>query len=114
MAVWAADREAFGAFDQWMFASQTGETWRPRTLDTARAKAVELIGASKLDAALADPWVERFMQTSLRIYGQTLGPDQSGNAVPKLIFGARWVTPEPSDADQFIAILQNNLAVPRP
>jgi uncharacterized membrane protein/protein-disulfide isomerase len=114
LAVWAADRGAFDAFDKWMFASEAGETWRPRTLDIARAKAVELISEPKLDAALADPWVEQFMQTSLRIYGQTLGPDQSGNAVPKLIFHSRWVTPEPSDADQLIAILQNNLAVPKP
>jgi hypothetical protein len=52
------------------------------------------------------------MQTSIRIYGATI---QSGNnAVPKLVFGSRWVIPEPYDADDLVLILQASLAVPRP
>ena len=34
--------------------------------------------------------------------------------VPKLVFGARWVTPEPNDADDLMLILHASLAVPRP
>jgi hypothetical protein len=52
------------------------------------------------------------MQTSIRIYG---GSIQSGNgAVPKLVFGSRWVVPEPYDADDLVRNLQHSLAVPRP
>ena len=112
LAVWVAKREAFPAFDRWMFSLESGDRWHPRSLDAARAKAVELVGQAKFDAARADPWIDRHMQTSIRIYGATI---QSGNnAVPKLVFGSRWVIPEPHDADDLVLILHDSLAVPRP
>jgi uncharacterized membrane protein len=114
LAVWLADRQAFGAFDRWMFSPDPGQLWVPRSLDAARSKAVELVGQAKFDAARADPWIDRFMQTSIQIFGDTLNPDQSGNAVPKLVFGSRWVTPQPHDANDLILILHDTLAVPRP
>ena len=112
LAVWVARREVFPVFDRWMFSYESGDRWQPRSLDAARAKAVELVGQAKFDSALADPWVERYLQTSVRIYGNTV---QSGNtAIPKLVFGSRWVTPKPQDADDLILILHDSLAVPRP
>ena len=111
LAVWVAKREAFPAFDRWMFSFESGDLWHPRSLDAARAKAIELVGQAKFDAALTDPWIDRYMQTSIRIYGDTV---QGGNAVPKLVFGSRWVTPEPYDADDLVLILHDSLAVPRP
>ena len=112
LAVWVAKREAFPAFDRWMFSFESGDRWRPRSLDAATAKAVELVGQAKFTAAQADPWIERYLQTSIRIYG---GAAQGGNtAVPKLVFGSRWVNPEPNDADDLITVLQGNLAVPKP
>jgi uncharacterized membrane protein/protein-disulfide isomerase len=109
LAVWVAKREAFPAFDRWMFSFESGDRWRPRSLDAARAKAVELVGQAKFDAALADPWIGRYMQTSIRIFGAT-----GGHGVPKLVFGSRWVIPEPNDADDLVLILHDSLAVPRP
>jgi hypothetical protein len=97
-----------------MFSLESGDRWHPRSLDAARAKAVELVGQAKFDAARADPWIDRYMQTSIRIYGDTVRLDQSGNALPKLVFGSRWVTPELSDADDLVLILHDSLAVPRP
>ena len=112
LAVWVARREAFDAFNRWMFSFESGDRWQPRSLDTARAKAVELVGQAKFDAALADPWIDRYLQTSIRIYGETI---QNGNhAVPKLVFGSRWVIPEPNDADDLVLILHDSLAVPKP
>jgi uncharacterized membrane protein len=112
LAVWVAQREALPAFDLWMFSLESGDRWRPRSLDAARAKAVELVGQAKFDAAQADPWIDRYMQTSIRIYGATI---QGGNGgVPKLVFGSRWVIPEPRDADDLVSILQASLAVPMP
>jgi uncharacterized membrane protein len=112
LAVWAARREAFPVLDRWMFSFESGDRWHPRSLDAARAKAVELVGQAKFDSARADPWIDRYVQTSIRIYGSTI---QSGNgAVPKLVFGSRWVIPEPNDADDLVLILQRSLAVPRP
>ena len=112
LAVWLANREAFSVFDRWMFSFESGDRWQPRNLDAAKAKAVELVGQAKLDTALADPWIERYMQTSIRIYGNTV---QGGNnAVPKLVFGARWVIPQPNDTDDLVSILRDSLVVPLP
>jgi hypothetical protein len=51
------------------------------------------------------------MQTSIQIFGDTI---QNGNAVPKLVFGARWVTPELHDANELVSILRESLGVPGP
>ena len=106
LAVWVAKREAFPAFDGWMFSPEPGHLWHPRSLDAARAKAVELVGQAKFDAARADPWIDQYLQTSIRIYGDTI-PATSSTAVPKLVFGSRWVTPEPDDADDLVLILHD-------
>lgn len=112
LAVWVARREAFPAFENWMFTFESGDRWRPRNLDAARAKAIELVGQAKFDAALADPWIERYVQTSIRIYGQTIQGGKGG--VPKLIFGSRWAIPQPSNANDLVMILQQSLDVPAP
>lgn len=109
LAVWAAQREAFPAFDQWMFALDSGDRWRPRTVEAARAKAIALLGPAKFQAALINPWVERYLQTSVRLFGQA-----GGNAIPKLVSGTKWVTPQPNDADDLIAVLQTALGLPPP
>jgi protein-disulfide isomerase len=111
LAVWVARREAFPVFNRWLFSQESGDRWQPRSLDDARAKAAELVGQAKLDAAQADPWIDRYLQTSIQIYGETL---QGGNAVPKFVFGSRWVIPEPYDADDLVLILHDSLGVPRP
>jgi uncharacterized membrane protein len=117
LAVWVANREAFPAFDRWMFSYESGDHWQPRSPDAARAKAIELVGQAKFDAALAGSWVARYIQTCVRIYGATVqsasNPERA-NAVPKMVFGSRWVIPEPNDADDLILILQNSLGVPAP
>ncbi len=112
LAVWVARREAFPAFENWMFTFESGDSWYPRSLETARAKAVELVGQAKFDTAWTDPWIGRYMETGIRIYGQTIQSGKGG--IPKLIFGSRWVIPEPDNADDLIMILQNSLAVPGP
>jgi len=49
LAVWVAKREAFPAFDRWMFSWESGDRWHPRSLDAARA----------------DPWIDRYLATCL-------------------------------------------------
>jgi uncharacterized membrane protein len=109
LAVWVARPEAFHAFQDWMFSFESGDRWRPRTLDAAQTKAVALVGREPFDAARADPWIDRHLQTSIQLFGDT-----GGNAVPKLVFGSRWVLPAVQDADDLVLLLQNILAVPRP
>jgi len=109
LAVWLANREVFGAFELWMFTLESGDRWQPRSLEDARAKAVELVGQAKFEAAWADPWIDRYLQTSVALFGAT-----GSNAIPKLVFGSRWVIPQPYDADGLVSILQNSLGVPAP
>lgn len=108
LAVWVAKREAFTAFDHWMFSFESGDRWQPRSLDAAKAKAIELVGTESFDASLTNSWIDRHLQASIRVYGGT-----GSNAIPKLVFGPRWVTPEPRDANDLVFILQTSLAVPK-
>jgi uncharacterized membrane protein len=112
LAVWVAKREVFPIFENWMFTFESGDRWRPRGLESARAKAVELVGQAKFDAALNDPFIGQFLQSSVQIYSQTIQNGKGG--VPKLIFGPRWVFPELNNADDLVMILQKSLAVPKP
>jgi len=112
LAVWVARREAFGSFEDWMFSFESGDRWRPRSLDAARAKAIELVGQTEFEAARADPWIDKYLQSSIQIYGRTIQGGKGG--VPKLVFGSRWVIPQPYSADDLVSILQNSLVVPGP
>ncbi len=112
LSVWVAKREAFPEFDRWMFSFESGDHWHPRSLDAARAKGVELVGEAKFDTALGDPWIDRYMHRSIRVYGETM--QRGAGGVPKLVFGSRWVSPEPDDADGLVSILQDSLTVPKP
>lgn len=111
LAVWRAKREVFAEFEHWLFTHESGDFWRPRHLDAARAKAIDVVGRANFEAARADPWVERYLQSSVRIYGESL---ENGNAVPKLVFASRWVIPAPQNADDLVSILQENLKLPKP
>jgi len=109
LAVWVANREAFPAFDRWMYSPEPGQPWRARSLDEATAKAKEMVGAEKFTAAQANPWIDQYLQASIRIFGEIGRP-----AVPKLIRGPRWVCPEPNNVDDLLAILRTSLALPEP
>lgn len=112
LAVWAASRAAFPAFDDWMYSFDSGDRWRPRTLEAATAKAIALVGRAKFEAARNDPSIDRALQLSIRRYGETMQNGRGG--VPKLAFGDRWVLPQPSTADDLVSILQDSLGVPAP
>lgn len=112
LAVWSANREVFTDYENWMFTYESGDRWHPRTTEAARAKAIKLIGLAKFKSALSNPWIGQYIQTSVQLFGQTLQGDKGG--IPKLVYGSRWVIPEPDKAEDLISILQKSLALPRP
>lgn len=112
MAVWISSREAFSEFENWMFTFESGDRWRPRSLEATREKAIELVGQEKFDTAFADPWIDQYIQTSTQIYGQTVVGGRGG--VPKLVYNSNWVIPEPYNADDLMKILQESLGIPKP
>ena len=107
LTVWVAKRAAFADFDRWMYASEPDRPWHARSIETAKTKAIELVGQAAFDAAKSDPWIERDVQTAVQIYGET-----GANAVPKLILGNRWVNPEPKDPADLARILQGVFGLP--
>jgi uncharacterized membrane protein len=112
LAVWLSRREAFPAFENWMFSFDSGDRWHSRSVEAAHAKAIELVGKEKFDNTVVNDWVDGYLQTCIQIYGQTIESGKSG--IPKLVFGSRWVIPEPKNEDELIMILQTSLGVPKP
>lgn len=112
LAVWLANREAFPDFENWMFTFESGDRWYPRSLENARAKAVELVGQKEFDAAWSDPWIGQYLQTSVQIYGQTIRDGKGG--IPKMVYGSRWIFPESYNPDDLTLLLQKSLAIPLP
>lgn len=112
LAIWLARREVFSDFDTWMFTFDSGSRWQPRIPETARTKAVEIVGEENFDKAYSDPWIDQYIHASVEIYGQTI---QDGNrGVPRMVYGSNWVIPEPYSVDDLIEILQESLGVPEP
>ena len=109
LAVWFIDQDQFPAFESWMFSFESGDRWLPRSLDDAKSKAVELVGSEAFAAALNDPRVEQYLQTSVQIYGRTVQNGKGG--VPRMVFGNRWVVPQPYDTDDLVSILKESLLV---
>ena len=112
LAVWVADNKVFADFENWMFSFDSGDRWKPRTLEAAKAKAIELVGQEKFEAAQADPWIDEYLKTSVDIYGKTTQNGKGG--VPKLVYESRWVIPEPYSPDDLVKILQESLNIPLP
>ena len=112
LAVWVANRETFADFENWMFSFESGDRWKPRSLEAAKAKAIELVGQEKYEAAQTDPWIDEYIKTSVEIYSKTIQNNKGG--VPKLLYDSRWVIPEPYTADDLVTILQESLNIPIP
>jgi uncharacterized membrane protein len=112
MAVWIADKKAFSAFEDWMFTFESGNNWFPRSIEDTKAKAIELVGQMKFESAMSDPWISKYLQTCVMIYGQTVLNGKGG--IPRMVYGSRWVIPQATDAKDLIMILQRTLALPIP
>jgi uncharacterized membrane protein len=81
LAVWRAKPAAFRQFDDWMFAPD-----RPVPVEQAREYAAQLVGADKLQAALADSWVTQQLTTDCRLHATNWTAAGSA-ALPQVILG---------------------------
>ena len=102
----------FSTFENWMFSFDSGSKWQPRSLESTKEKAIEIIGKENFDKSWTDPKIEKYMQTCIQIFGKTIQNGKGG--IPKLIYGSYWVIPEPTDTESLISILQKTLGVPKP
>ena len=81
LAVWRAKPAVHRQFDDWMLAGS-----KPPPLDQARARAVALLGADKLESALTDPWVAKQLQIDCRLHHANLLSGDNGE-LPQIVMG---------------------------
>ena len=100
LAVWRAKPAAFRQFDDWMFGPD-----RLVAVDQAREYAAQLVGADKLQAALADAWVPQQIATDCRLHSTNW--TATGNpAMPQVILGDV-VSSGPLNSVEHLMILLN-------
>lgn len=100
LAVWRADRGMHRKFDDWVFAPDA-----PEPVDKVKEYAIQLVGAEKLEAALADPWVEAQIQTDCRLH-QANWNATGRPAMPQLILGNA-ISLGPLNSVEHLSVLLN-------
>jgi uncharacterized membrane protein len=103
LALRLAGQDAFAKYDEWYFS-------QPHTppLEEARQEAAGIIGQETLEKNLADPWVEKMIQTSVSIYTHNHEVAHTGR-IPQLIIGKVLNAGPVRNVDELIALIQKNL-----
>lgn len=105
LAVWRAKPEAQRQFDDWMFASV-----EPPPLKQAREYAAQLVGADKLESALADPWVQQRILTDCQLHrASSLAVESS--ALPQIIMGDAVSSGPLNSVDHLLTLLNRYLGM---
>jgi uncharacterized membrane protein/protein-disulfide isomerase len=102
LAVWRADRSKFAEFDAWLF-----EPEQPRTAADATQQAEQLVGASRLKAAIQDPWIEQRIASDVEAYIAS-----EANQIPVLLSpGMPGVVGRTSDREELFSLLEKELGL---
>lgn len=108
MAVWRAKPEIYGKYEEWFY-----ETERPRSLEEVKAKAIELTGSTDFDAAMADPWIDKWLKLGRDVFKANW--DASGRSyLPMLNVGQVLSSGELKGDDELYNILEKHLGLKRP
>ena len=81
LAVCHAKREAYGEFEDWLFATPAIPP-----LDEVRSHAAILVGQEALDRALSSVWVQRQLETDIALY-QANARAVGDGLLPQLVMG---------------------------
>ena len=100
LAVWRANPAAHREFDDWIF---TGD--HPAPLQQAREYAAQLVGADRLQAALAEPWVSEQIRSNCRLHN-TNWITGGETVLPQLIIGDV-ISAGPLNSAEHLMILLN-------
>ena len=95
LALWRTSPIAFSRYEEWYWGNP-GKGWYPPGVDDATERAAQLIGADVLERAMNDPWTDDYLGSVLQLFGRTSINGRA--AVPRLIYGNRWIIPEADDA----------------
>ena len=106
LALWRHNPDDFRAFCAQVI--QPDDPAEP--IATARAWAEERIGKTTLDAALADPWVDRRLQWDVEVFARLV--KSSGRVeMPKLVIGSQLISGAPVDLAHFDQLLRIDAGV---
>ncbi len=109
MALFSIDRDAFEAFDSWVFENPAEGKWSPRPVAEAYVKASELVGAAVLDEALSGDFVRNFLNSTVELFGRTSITGQGG--IPRFIYGNDWVVPDADTVEEIVSILTSEFGI---
>ena len=107
MALWRCSPEAHAQFDAWLFEAEGDRGWRPRESEEAYVKACSLVGESRLQQALEDPWLPDYISRTCELFGRTSSSEKS--AIPRFIYGDRWIVPDVDDAEGLASLIRSIL-----
>lgn len=105
LALWRTKPAAFAAFTAWVFVSP-----RPPSVEATRHYVEELVGANGLQAALADAWIPRQLQTDAALF--EANSKRSGVwQLPQLMIGKALSVGEIQTLDGLLSLLHENLGL---
>ena len=104
IVVWRTEPEKFRAFHEYLMHGD-----EPPAPADARARAELLIGDGKLDAALSDSAVGKYIEQCVDTYAR-LGEGR----IPKLIIGDATMTGEARDGEELTKIIRDHFGITEP
>lgn len=105
LGVWRTDRTAFARFDEWLF-----EPEYPPTIEETREFARSLVPREKLDAALADPWIDEQIRRNVTAYH-----DSGVDRIPVILSpGMAAIVGRPESKESLIQMLERDLGLAAP
>jgi hypothetical protein len=109
LAVHSIDPVAFRTYDAWLFEESGSGGWYPRGIADARMYAASLVGAERLEDALASSAVDLAIARAADLFGRTSSQGHGG--IPRFVTAGRWLVPEASDAASLVSLLSSELGI---
>ena len=108
LAVYQLEPEAFPAFDAWLFGSDE-DSWRPRPVAEARARAAAVVGQDRLDTVLPETAISDMIRRTSDLFGRTSTSGSGG--IPRFVHDYRWVVPVADKAEDLEMILADEFGI---
>jgi uncharacterized membrane protein len=105
LAVWRANRDLSGHFDNWIFATPS-----PPSLDEVRRYAAQLVGKKAFEEALRQEWIETQINRNISIYKASYLQDHNGR-MPQLIVGSALIYGPLNQVSDLYALLSKELGL---
>ena len=100
LGVFRAKPTAFPEFEDWLF-----EPTEPPSIEQARNKALELVGAEALSRALRDPWIGERLVNDIALYEANAHASGGDTRLPQIVIGDTLIQGTISTPDDLFQLL---------